>query len=124
MTQPLALLLYKRLMPGSQIVARLQDLNYRVETIQEPEMLVEKAESAKPILVIADLKPSREALEAAISRLKKNPSTSHLPVLVFGDEATAPVESGPTVAGASLVVSDSAIVGYLPQLLEQVLRVE
>ena len=111
-------------MPGSQIVARLQDLNYRVETTQEPEMLLEKAESAKPILVIADLKPSREALEAAISRLKKNSSTSHLPVLVFGDESHVPSDSGPAVVGASLVVSDTAIVGYLPQLLEQVLRVD
>jgi len=123
-TQPLALVLYKRLLPGSQIVGRLQDLNYRVETLQDPELLADRAESCKPILVIADLKPAFETLEAAIARLKKNPATAHLPVLVFGGDAPAPAESGPTVAGASLVVSDSAIVGYLPQLLEQVLRVE
>jgi hypothetical protein len=123
-TQPLALVLYKRLLPGSQIVGRLQDLNYRVETLQDPELLTERAESCKPILVIADLKPSFETLQPAIARLKKNPTTAHLPVLVFGDDSPAPAEPGPTVAGANLVVSDSAIVGYLPQLLEQVLRVD
>ena len=36
MTQPLALVLYEKLLPGSQLVNRLQDLNYRVQTIADP----------------------------------------------------------------------------------------
>jgi CheY-like chemotaxis protein len=111
-------------MPGSQIVARLADLNYRVETIQEPEKLAERAESTKPLLVIADLQPSGPALETAISQLRKNPATAHLPILVFGGATSTPDQPAPTIAGANLVVGDSAIVGYLPQLLEQVLRVD
>ena len=35
MTQPLALVLYERLLPGSQLVNRLQDLNYRVQVIAD-----------------------------------------------------------------------------------------
>jgi PleD family two-component response regulator len=116
--------LYKRLLPGSQVVGRLQDLNYRVETLNEPDLLVQRAESTKPILVLADLKPDPEVLGKVISQLKKNASTSHLPVLVFGSESKTPAEEAVAQAGASLVVSDSAIVGYLPQLLEQVLRVD
>ena len=33
MTQPLALVFYEKLMPGSQLVNRLQDLNYRVQAV-------------------------------------------------------------------------------------------
>jgi CheY-like chemotaxis protein len=123
-TQPIALVLYKRLLPGSQVVGRLQDLNYRVETLNDPDLLVQRAEATKPILVLADLKPDPDALREAISKLKKNPATTHLPVLVFGSETKAPAEEAVAQAGASLVVSDSAILGYLPQLLEQVLSVD
>ena len=55
MTEPLALVFYEKLMPGSQIVNRLQDLKYRVRTIGDPALLVESAEQAKPLLVLADL---------------------------------------------------------------------
>ena len=37
MTQPLALVLYEKLLPGSQLVNRLQDLNYRVQAIADAE---------------------------------------------------------------------------------------
>ena len=40
MTQPLALVLYEKLLPGSQLVNRLQDLNYRVQVIPDAEKLV------------------------------------------------------------------------------------
>ncbi len=35
MTQPLALVFYEKLMPGSQLVNRLQDLNYRVQAVND-----------------------------------------------------------------------------------------
>ncbi len=41
MTEPLALVLYERLLPGSQVVNRLQDLRYRVQTVAEARLLVE-----------------------------------------------------------------------------------
>ena len=55
MTEPLALVFYEKLMPGSQIVNRLQDLKYRVQTIGDAASLVEAGEHAKPLLVVADL---------------------------------------------------------------------
>src|SRR2546423_14440364 len=44
MTQPLALVFYESLMPGSQVVNRLQDLKYRVQTINDPAMLLDCAQ--------------------------------------------------------------------------------
>ena len=66
MTQPLALVLYEKLLPGSQLVNRLQDLNYRVQTIADADRLVECAEQAKPMLVLADLESTRNNVCAAL----------------------------------------------------------
>ena len=74
MTQPLALVLYEKLLPGSQLVNRLQDLNYRVQTLSEATTLVECAEQAKPMLVLADLESSRKDVCPSIARLKQNPA--------------------------------------------------
>jgi len=48
MTEPLALVLYEKLLPGSQVVNRLQDLKYRVESISDASRLVECAEQIRP----------------------------------------------------------------------------
>ena len=37
--QPLALVLYEKLLPGTQLVNRLQDLNYRVQTVNDAALL-------------------------------------------------------------------------------------
>ena len=55
MTQPLALVAYENLMPGSQLVNRLQDLGYRAHQVVEVAKLVEVAEREKPMLVVIDL---------------------------------------------------------------------
>jgi CheY-like chemotaxis protein len=124
MTQPLALVLYERLMPGSQVVNRLQDLNYRVQTIAEAEKLVESAAQAKPLLVLADLVSTRNDVCAAIGRLKENHATKHLPVIAFGGDNSPELQSAARVAGASLVVGETGILSHLPQFLEQALQLE
>ncbi len=124
MTQPLALVLYEKLLPGSQLVNRLQDLNYRVQTLADPALLVQCAEQAKPMLVLADLEPARNDVCGAISRLKQNAATQHLPVIAVCGENAAELQSAARGAGASLVVSEGAIVGHLEQFLEQALHVE
>ena len=53
--QPLALVFYEKLMPGSQLVNKLQDLNYRVQTVNDPALLQPGAPRESPLLVIADL---------------------------------------------------------------------
>jgi CheY-like chemotaxis protein len=124
MTQPLALVLYEKLLPGSQLVNRLQDLKYRVQTIADPAMLVECAEQAKPMLVLVDLESNRNTVCAAIGRLKQNSATKHLPIIAFGAEKAAELKEEARKAGVSLIVGETAILTHLPQFLEQALHVE
>ena len=124
MTQPLALILYEKLLPGSQLVNRLQDLRYRVQTLTNAVELVECAEQAKPMLVLADLTSSRNDICAAISKLKNNPSTRHLPIIGFGGESSPELQTAAQAAGVTLLVSDAAILDHLPECLEQALQVE
>ena len=120
MTKPLALVLYERLMPGSQLVNRLQDLGYRVETINDPKMLLTQAEKNKPMLVLADLEPSSANVSQALSRLKENSATSHVPIIAFCADNSPDL---PKIAkAATLVVTDTAIVTHLPLFLEQALQ--
>jgi CheY-like chemotaxis protein len=124
MTQPLALVLYEKLLPGSQVVNRLQDLNYRVQAIADAGRLVECAEQAKPMLVLADLASDRNDVCAALARLKQNAATKHWPVVAFSDEGAAELQAAAQAAGATLVVSEAAVLNHLPQILDQALQVE
>jgi CheY-like chemotaxis protein len=124
MTEPLALLLYEKLLPGSQLVNRLQDLNYRVQAISDAGVLVECAEQAKPMLVLADLASTRNNVCDALARLKQNPATRHLPVIAFSAEDATELQAAAKAAGVTLIVSDAAVVNHLPQFLEQALQVE
>ena len=122
MTQPLALVLYEKLLPGSQLVNRLQDLNYRVQTLSDAGRLVECAEQTKPMLVLADLET--KDLCAAVGKLKKNLTTQHLPVLSFGGDSRPELQAEAQKAGVTLLVSDVAVLNHLPECLEQVLMIE
>jgi CheY-like chemotaxis protein len=122
MTKPLALVLYERLMPGSQLVNRLQDLGYRTETVSDAKSLVEHAEKTKPLLVLADLEPTSANVSDALSRLKGNSATSHLPIIAFCADASADLPN--TAKAATLVVTDSAIVTHLPLFLDRALQVD
>jgi CheY-like chemotaxis protein len=124
MTQPLALVLYEKLLPGSQLVNRLQDLGYRVLTVPAPDALLPCAEQEKPMLVVADLVATRMPVSEAIAQLKQNPATSHLPVIAFADERDAALQSAARKAGANLVVNEVAILTHLGQFLEQALRLD
>jgi CheY-like chemotaxis protein len=124
MMQPLALVLYEKLLPGSQLVNRLQDLKYRVQAIADAGKLVECAEQAKPMLVLADLESAQNSVCAAVARLKQNPATKHLPVIAFSREDAAELQAAARTAGVTLVVSETAILTHLPQFLEQALQVE
>lgn len=124
MTQPLALILYEKLLPGSQLVNRLQDLNYRVQALTQATKLVETAEQLKPMLVLADLVSQANDVCAAIQKLRQNPSTQHIPVLGFGSDESKELQAAAQAAGVTLLVSDTAILNHLPECLEQALQVE
>lgn len=124
-TQPLALFLYEKLLPGGQLTNRLQDLGYRVHTLSKPDELVGVAEREKPLLVVVDLDPRPEKVCAAITRLKQNPSTLHLPVIAFtGNSVPEPIHTSARSAGATLIVSDTAILAHLNLLLDRALQVD
>lgn len=124
MTQPLALVLYEKLLPGSQLVNRLQDLNYRVQSVSDTSLLVPSCEQAKPMLVLADLRAGHKDICAAISRLKQNAATQHVPVIAFGEDPGPEVQQSALDSGATLIVSESALLHHLPQCLDQALSVE
>lgn len=123
MTQPLALVLYERLLPGTQLVNRLQDLGYRVQAFHAAETLGKVAELEKPLVVFADLESSKSQIPEVIARLKQTPATKHLPVIAFASEERAELQQAAQAAGA-LVTGDAAILLHLPQLLDQALQLD
>lgn len=124
MTQPLALILYEKLLPGSQLVNRLQDLNYRVQHVPKAAGLVETALASKPMLVLADLEPSPKDVCSALAKLKQNPATQHLPIIGFSSNPDDALQKEASAAGATLVVSDTAVLNHLPECLDQALQIE
>ena len=124
MTQPLALVCYGRLLPGTQLVNRLQDLGYRVQTVADTRALPTTAEECRPMLVLVDLQPTEGDMLGAIHRLKTSLATTHLPVVAFTSGDVAEVQAAARQAGVTLVVSDQALLSHLPQWLEQVLHGE
>src|SRR4249919_3319245 len=108
MTQPLALVLYEKLLPGSQLVNRLQDLNYRVQTVSDTRLLVDCCAQTKPMLVLTELRAAKHDVCEAIARLKQNPATQHVPVIAFGDEETPDLQKTALAAGVTLIVSEAA----------------
>jgi CheY-like chemotaxis protein len=124
MTQPLALVLYERLLPGTQLVNRLQDLKYRVQTLSDAKQLVSHAETAKPMLVLVDLESARDKACAAIGQLRQNAATQHLPVIAFARENAPELQGGARAAGATFLVTETALLSHLPQFLDQALQVD
>jgi CheY-like chemotaxis protein len=124
MNQPLALLVYERLLPLGQLVNRLQDLGYRVRSLQDPAHLPMEAEREMPLLILLDVETRTTEACIAISAVHQAPSTSHIPMIaIAGTKNEAALEAA-RVAGAKMVVTDAAISLHLGPLLEQALQVE
>src|SRR5881398_3167171 len=98
MTTPLALVFYERLLPGSQLVNRLQDLGYRVQTISDVQTLVRQALQEKPLILVT--------------------------VLAFTELKNEKMQASAAAAGTTIVAGNEAILDQLPQLLDQALQVE
>jgi CheY-like chemotaxis protein len=124
MIQPLALLLYERLLPGSQLANRMRDLNYRVQTISTSESLMSCARQDRPMLVLIDLVSARENFSLAITQLREDPDTQHIPIIAFGPVKAADLQKSARAAGATLVINENALLTHLSQFLDQALQVE
>ena len=121
MTQPLALLLYEKLLPGTQLVNRLQDTGWRVETLHDGAALTQRAAELKPLLVLADLAAAQNGAFHGISDLRRSPETKHIPVIAFAATVDQVVSEAALAAGATLVVSDTAVLQHLNQFIDQAL---
>lgn len=124
MTTPLAIVFYEALLPGSQLVNRLQDLGYEVVAHTQASTLVEQARELKPFIMIMDLASRDADLCAVLRQLRSSPETAHIPVLAFAKDGQEEVRTAAHTAGATLVAGDAAILAHLPQLLDQVLEIE
>lgn len=122
--EPLALLMYQKLLPGSQLVNRLQDLKYRVQTVGTPAELAEAALNFKPMVVLVDLGSANPELLSEVHRLRELEETRHLPVIGFGRAITGEAQKAALDAGVTLVVSEAAILSHLPQCLTQALELD
>jgi CheY-like chemotaxis protein len=121
--QPLAIVFYERLMPGSQLVNRLQDLNYRVLAVNNPALLAATAKRETPLLMFVDLE-ARGEICGTIEKIRSDAATSHLPVIAFAPDNKTDLLTAAQNAGANLTVGESALAGHLQTLLEQALHVD
>jgi CheY-like chemotaxis protein len=121
MTEPLALVLYEKVLPGSQLVNWLQDMRYRVQAVTSADVFLGEAERCKPIIALVDLHSGENKAVDAIRLLRHNPSTAHVPVIAFCVRLEPRLEAEARDAGATLVVTEAAITNHLAQLLEQAL---
>ena len=123
MTEPLALVFYERLLPGSQLVNRLQDLGYRVQTVPEITALGSTAASAGALVVFADLQTTEADIATALAQLKQAAATKHLPVIAFADDKHTELQAAARLVGIT-VVDDALLLAHLGQLLEQALQLD
>ena len=124
MTKPLALLMYEKLLPGGQLLNKLQDLGYRVHPVPDAADLVATAERETPLLAFIDVEPNYEKICAAISTLRQHELTAHLPVIAFAAAHNQAAQDAARAAGATLVVNDTAILLHLSQFMDQALQVD
>jgi PleD family two-component response regulator len=124
MTQPLALVVYERLLPGTQLINRLQDMNYRVLGVTDAGTLLTCARQEKPMVVFADLVSTKSDVCGAIEKLKRASDTQHIPVVAIAPDDAADLQKSAVAAGVALVVSETAVLNHLPQFLDQALQIE
>ncbi|HON07125.1 MAG TPA: hypothetical protein PLW02_03380 [Verrucomicrobiota bacterium] len=124
MVQPLALLFYERVMPGSQLQTRLEALGYQVHITNVVEDVFPLAKSLKPLIIFADLVTKKKDVCPIFSRLHQDPDTQHIPIIAITDSSDPGLDATAREAGANIVVNESAISMHLKPLLERALAVE
>jgi CheY-like chemotaxis protein len=123
MLEPLAIVCYDRIMPGSQLVNRLQDLKYRVQVVSNPAQLAATVRRESPLLTLADLETRGDVCDA-IRKIKADSATQHVPVISYAPDDKQELLTASLQAGATLAVGDSVLSGHLPTLLQQALQVD
>lgn len=102
---------------------RLQDQRYRVHVVAKAAELPAVAAQHGAMLALIDLASKQTDVCDVIRQLRATAETSHLPIIAFADETDVALQAAGKAAGATLVVTDGAILTHLPQLIEQALQV-
>ena len=120
----MAIVFYEKLLPGQQLVNRLQDLGYRVQVVTKAADLAEQVGQQKPMLLVAEFPVGKPLVGDAITALRQDPGTAHVAVLIYTAGANPELQKTARAAGANLTVSERGILDQLPELLDQVLRID
>ena len=123
MNLPLALVCYEDLLPGTQLVNRLEALRYRVQTGTAAD-LAGLAARGGPMLIFCDLASKSADVCDVIRQLRQGPTTAHVPIIAFADDAEGELAQHAKTAGATVIASDAAVVPHLEQFIQQALQVE
>jgi len=105
------------------MVNRLEDLAYRVEVLNDSSQLADVALRVKPMVVLVDMSSREHDVAKAISSLRGEAQTSHIPVLAFAALEDEAGQEAARSAGANMVASEEAILDQLPSLLDHVLEI-
>ena len=122
MTQPLALLWLGKMLLSSRLTDKLEELGYRVKLIASPDSLLEEAQRDKPLVVLLGVDSQPERVTRAITGLKRNADTAHLPVIAIVSAHKNAWQQTALDAGAKLAVLDTVILEYLDHFLQQALE--
>lgn len=122
--QPLALVFYERVMPGSQLPTKLESLGYRVTVVNSTKDLFAAIKSLKPFIIIADLATKDKDICPIISLVRQDPETQYIPIIAIADSSDKRLELTAREAGANLVVSEAAILMHLKPLLDQAIAID
>jgi len=124
MTKPLAVLLHEKAMPGSKLVSKFEEMDYRVMTVADPGDLVALALKERPMLVVADLTNRRGDVLVAIGGLQAEESTAHIPVLAYTPREDEKLREAALKAGVKVLATDATILPHLPQFVEHALQLD
>ena len=124
MIKPVAILLHEKLIPGTQVITRLEELDYRVVIGHEPNALLELVRESMPMIIITDLSSRRAEILDAISSVKGDPAVSHVPVLAYEVREDEHQFAEAREAGVDVLATEATIVPHLAQFIEQALQIE
>ena len=89
------------------------------EFLKSADVLVEKALSERPLLIILDLNATSAQAVPLITKLKGTESLKGLSILAFVSHVQGELKQSAQDAGASMVLARSAFSANLPQILKR-----
>lgn len=124
MTHPLALLLHDKMMPGSKLATKFEELDFRVATISDPAELLPTAQREMPMIVAADLTNRRGDVLEAIVALHAAGATAHIPVIAYAAREDDKLRESALAAGVKVMATETTILPHLAQFVEHALHIE